>query len=154
MNLIFIGVYAHTAYRHWESDSDVLDSHLNPKVCVDIATQLILGKTGQNLHVILGGGRKKFIPKYSSDEEGRPGDRSDEINLISEWIGQKAEMGVKSEYVSNRSQLLKVKNDTEYLLGKKTNILGENFFMDCTQGISRRKGHNLNISLINKSKIT
>ncbi|CAH1108438.1 unnamed protein product [Psylliodes chrysocephalus] len=111
------GVYAHTAYRHWESDSDVLDSHLNPKVCVDIATQLILGKTGQNLHVILGGGRKKFIPKYSSDEEGRPGDRSDEINLISEWIGQKAEMGVKSEYVSNRSQLLKVKNDTEYLLG-------------------------------------
>ncbi|CAH1956212.1 unnamed protein product [Acanthoscelides obtectus] len=111
------GVYAHTASRNWESDTNVLKAKLDPKQCRDIASQLVFGKTGKNLQVILGGGRKKFLPKEVTDEEGNTGDRSDDLNLIEEWKKQKKEMGAKYEYVWNRKQLLNVKNDTEYLLG-------------------------------------
>ncbi|XP_072398946.1 membrane-bound alkaline phosphatase-like isoform X1 [Diabrotica undecimpunctata] len=111
------GVYAHTAYRHWESDTDVLGDHENPKECEDIAHQLVFGETGKNLNVILGGGRKKFIPTYERDDEGKRGHRSDHLDLIRLWMEQKEAMKAKYEYVWNRKQLLNVKNDTEYLLG-------------------------------------
>ncbi|CAG9824655.1 unnamed protein product [Phaedon cochleariae] len=111
------GVYAHTAYRNWESDTSVLKSGLDPTTCQDIARQLIFGDTGKNLQVILGGGRKKFLPKEEVDEEGKRGERSDGANLIEEWKKQKERAGVRFEYVWNREQLLHVQNDTEYLLG-------------------------------------
>ncbi|CAH1108440.1 unnamed protein product [Psylliodes chrysocephalus] len=110
------GVYAHTAYRRWESDSAVLKSENDPKECRDIAYQLIFGETGRNLQVILGGGRKNFIPKEEEDEEGKPGARSDHMNLLVDWTKQKERLGLKYEYVSNREQLLNVKHDTEYML--------------------------------------
>ncbi|XP_057666738.1 uncharacterized protein LOC130900250 [Diorhabda carinulata] len=111
------GVFAHTAYRHWESDSDVLDSHENPKECQDIAHQLIFEATGKNLNVILGGGRKKFIPAYDRDEEGKRGERCDHLDLIREWGKQKDKAGAKYEYVWNKDQLLNLKNDTDFVLG-------------------------------------
>nr|CAI5831604.1 unnamed protein product [Callosobruchus analis] len=114
---VYLGVYAHTASRNWESDTNVLNAELDPKQCRDIAYQLIFGETGKNLQVILGGGRKKFLPKEVTDEEGNTGSRSDDLNLIQEWKKQKKEMGAKYEYVWNRKQLLSIKNDTEYLLG-------------------------------------
>uniref|UniRef100_A0A6P7GCX8 alkaline phosphatase n=1 Tax=Diabrotica virgifera virgifera TaxID=50390 RepID=A0A6P7GCX8_DIAVI len=111
------GVYAHTANRHWESDTDVLDDHENPKECEDIAHQLVFGETGKNLNVILGGGRKKFIPAYVKDEEGKRGHRSDHLDLIRLWMEQKETMKASYEYVWNKEQLLNLRNDTEYLLG-------------------------------------
>lgn len=109
-------MYAHTAYRHWESDTDVLNTNHLPSNCEDIARQLILGEVGQKLKVIMGGGRKKFIPKKSKDEDGMSGDRSDNLDLIKEWIHQKE--NVRGQYVSNREELLSVGNHTEFLLGK------------------------------------
>ncbi|XP_050503672.1 membrane-bound alkaline phosphatase-like [Diabrotica virgifera virgifera] len=111
------GVYAHTAYRRWESDTKVIKTEYDPKKCEDIAHQLIFGETGKNLQVILGGGRKNFLPKEIIDENGNQGVRSDQMNLILEWTKQKESMDKKYEYVSNREQLLNIQNGTEYLLG-------------------------------------
>lgn len=111
------GNYAHTANRHWESDSDVLKDGADISKCEDIAHQLIYGETGQKLNVILGGGKSNFLPKTQIDDEGYTGKRSDGKNLIKKWIEYKKNNEHKYEYVSNRSQLLKVENDTEYLLG-------------------------------------
>ncbi|XP_050300180.1 membrane-bound alkaline phosphatase-like [Anthonomus grandis grandis] len=110
-------IYAHTSERHWESDSDVEELGGDPKNCEDIAHQLIFGETGQNLNVILGGGRKNFLSRDATDEEGNSGARSDGINLINEWKHSKAEKNQSFEYVWNKQQLLSVKNETEYLLG-------------------------------------
>ncbi|KAJ8986185.1 hypothetical protein NQ317_005659 [Molorchus minor] len=111
------GVYAHTAERHWESDTSVAKSGNDPSTCEDIAHQLVFGETGRNLNVILGGGRKNFLPGELIDEEGHPGQRSDHMNLIEEWVKQKQAIGAKYQYVWTRDQLLDVSNDTEYLLG-------------------------------------
>lgn len=38
------GLYAHTSFRDWESDADVLAERQDPNKCPDIASQLIFGK--------------------------------------------------------------------------------------------------------------
>lgn len=107
------GVYAHTANRDWESDADVLSSGADPEICTDIASQLIYGETGENVDVILGGGRRKFLPEDYEDEEGQLGTRKDGLNLIEEWLATHD----KSEYVWNKSDLLNISSTTEKLLG-------------------------------------
>lgn len=116
--LFFSGIYAHTADRHWETDTSVIRSGMDPTECHDIARQLVFGQTGRELNVIMGGGRKNFLPQEVNDEEGHPGLRFDHINLIEEWKRQKEAMGVKYQYVWNRDQLLNVSDDTDYLLGE------------------------------------
>ncbi|XP_030751322.1 membrane-bound alkaline phosphatase-like [Sitophilus oryzae] len=111
------GVYAHTANRHWESDADVVKDKADPNKCEDIAHQLVYGKTGQKLNVILGGGRRNFIPQDKIDDEGSKGRRTDELNLIEQWQKIRKQRGDKHEYVWNKKQLLQISNDTEYLLG-------------------------------------
>ncbi|GLV40785.1 Alkaline phosphatase 1 [Carabus blaptoides fortunei] len=111
------GAYAHTAERDWESDADVEKAGMNATECLDIATQLIFGETGRNFNVILGGGRRKFIPKDQNDEENKKGDRSDGINLIEEWQKLKAANNVRAEYVWHKKQLLCLNPETEYVLG-------------------------------------
>lgn len=114
-NMFLLGNYANTAHRDWESDKDVVDSNVDPKDCRDIAYQLIHGETGKNFNVILGGGRRKFLPKTTIDEEGTAGERLDGVNLIDEWLSDKESKHGK--YVWNKQQLLDVPDDTEYLLG-------------------------------------
>lgn len=109
------GVYAHTAERDWESDSNVLEAGQDPAMCPDIARQLIHGRTGQNLNVILGGGRAEFLPKNQN------GYRSDDKDLIYEWLQQKENNNFDAEYVWNKEQLLNVKSSTDYLLGSSSN---------------------------------
>ncbi|KAI4455920.1 alkaline phosphatase [Holotrichia oblita] len=104
------GVYAHTAHRDWESDSG--DA---PPNCKDIAYQLVHEDVGSKFNVILGGGRKNFLPKTAVDEEGDSGTRIDGENLIETWLKSKNKS--KAKYVWNRDGLLNVSNDTEYLLG-------------------------------------
>lgn len=45
------GVYAHTANRNWESNQQLINDGGNPKVCMDIAKQLIYGSVGKKLKV-------------------------------------------------------------------------------------------------------
>ncbi|CAH2044369.1 unnamed protein product, partial [Iphiclides podalirius] len=68
--------------------------------------------------VILGGGRREFIPTTSTDEEGTAGRRTDGRNLIEEWQLDKISRNVTHQYVWNRSQLLSAaENVPEYLMG-------------------------------------
>ncbi|XP_055638981.1 alkaline phosphatase-like [Toxorhynchites rutilus septentrionalis] len=109
------GVYANTANRNWENNQQVLDDGYEPAVCPDIATQLIEGAVGSNLKVIMGGGRREFLPTTSIDIDGIAGRRTDGIDLIKRW--QRKHAPNHTAYVQNRDQLLEVDKNTEYLLG-------------------------------------
>jgi alkaline phosphatase len=76
--------YAHSADRNWENDSKLPNIAKN-QGCTDIASQLIAFNGGQGMDVVLGGGRREFIPKTTLDPEGKKGKRKDGRNLIEEW---------------------------------------------------------------------
>lgn len=103
---LYLGVYAHTAHRDWESDTNVISAGADVEACRDIAYQLVYGETGRNLKVALGGGRGKFLPNTVTDEEGSPGSRTDGENLIESWLASKVNSTAK--YVWNRTELLQV----------------------------------------------
>lgn len=110
------GVYAHTANRDWESDTDVVKDNANPTECSDIASQLVYGETGLNLNVVMGGGRRNFIPKEIKDEEGQNGSRSDGQNLIEDWEKLRSMRGQNAKYIWHKKDLV---NITQY-----DNVLG------------------------------
>ncbi|KAG8231067.1 hypothetical protein J437_LFUL010693 [Ladona fulva] len=100
------GGYAHIAERNWENDNDVAKAGKDPKVCQDIAMQLITGETGRNLNVILGGGRRNFLPRTSTDEEFERGKRRDGKNLIKQWLVDKSNRRMKNKYVWDKKGLI------------------------------------------------
>jgi alkaline phosphatase len=73
--------YAHIANRHWEGS-------LLSNNCKDIARQLIEDERGSKMKVILGSGRRSFIPTNETDpnESTEYINRTDDRNLIQEWI--------------------------------------------------------------------
>ncbi|KAK4874972.1 hypothetical protein RN001_014332 [Aquatica leii] len=109
------GVYAHTANRDWEADTDIELAGNDPKKCIDIAQQLIHGETGQKLNVIFGGGRYNFLPNNVTDEDNKPGWRSDNRNLIKEW--EQLKNNTKHKYINDLNSLKNLSTDTEYVLG-------------------------------------
>nr|XP_018915086.1 PREDICTED: alkaline phosphatase-like isoform X1 [Bemisia tabaci]XP_018915088.1 PREDICTED: alkaline phosphatase-like isoform X1 [Bemisia tabaci] len=114
------GTYAHTSERDWESDFDIAnDTEVKGVDCHDIAKQLILDDPGRNIKVIMGGGRRKFLPNTVRDPEGQGlGQRLDNQNLIRMWEQDKSERGSKPQFVFNRKQLLDLNIlETDYLLG-------------------------------------
>lgn len=78
--------YAHSPQRNWESDADMPIEALS-QGCKDIARQLVEGPVGSQLEVILGGGRRAFLPETAQDPEYRDsfGKRKDGRDLIAEW---------------------------------------------------------------------
>lgn len=76
--------YAKSPERNWESDDGLTDEAKN-NGCKDIATQLIDFSYGDGIDVVMGGGRRHFIPNTLTDEEGKSGKRTDGINLIDSW---------------------------------------------------------------------
>lgn len=107
-------LYAHSANRYWESD-DEMEEDCDPADLEDIAEQLVFGETGKKLKVVLGGGRNRFLPNTTRDEEGALGVRRDNKNLINDWL---LVHGEGSEYVWNRHQLMDIDiGKTDYLLG-------------------------------------
>ncbi|CAL8109404.1 unnamed protein product [Orchesella dallaii] len=112
------GTYAHIANRDWESDFDITDTtngEVDPETCDDIAEQLILSDPGKNINVIMGGGRRKFLPDTVTDTENYPGQRKDGKNLKDMWIESKGEAG---KYIENKAQLAEIDaNNVDYLLG-------------------------------------
>ncbi|XP_026313847.1 membrane-bound alkaline phosphatase-like [Hyposmocoma kahamanoa] len=112
------GAYARVANRGWENDGAVIDRGFDPKMCPDIAHQLIHTDPGKQFKVILGGGRREFLPQNFTDEEGFNGLRRDNRNLIEEWAADKAAKNVNHRYVWDRSQLMNLRdNPPEYILG-------------------------------------
>jgi alkaline phosphatase len=69
--------YAHSVDRNWESD-DAVPSKEKALGCTDIASQFVDNKQ-RSLDILLGGGRRHFLPK----EDG--GKRTDHRNLIEEF---------------------------------------------------------------------
>ncbi|KNC27332.1 hypothetical protein FF38_07241 [Lucilia cuprina] len=112
------GVYAHIAQRGWENDAEIIAAGCSAKDNVDIARQLVEWEVGRKLKVIMGGGRRNFIGVNARDEEGIPGERADDRNLIEEWLEDKRQQNVNASYVWSRKGLNKLNLEkTDYLLG-------------------------------------
>jgi alkaline phosphatase len=81
------GAYAHTPNRNWESSATTPDD-AQALGCQDIASQLVSMPFGDGIDVILGGGRREFMPTEMSDPEypNKHGARDDGRNLIDEWL--------------------------------------------------------------------
>lgn len=86
-------VYAHSADRNYEAA--VPDGCMGQK---DIASQLIEWPYGDGLDVVMGGGRRSFLPSHIEDEEGEKGKRGDGINLIEAWLSK----GENFKYIWNK----------------------------------------------------
>lgn len=108
------GIYAHAANRNWESDAEVLANNGNPELCSDIASQLINGRVGQNLNVILGGGRSNFLSQNEKDEQNIAGKRLDGQNLIKKWQQLNGNSGY---YAATRKELLQTPKNISKILG-------------------------------------
>ncbi|XP_064457435.1 alkaline phosphatase-like [Ornithodoros turicata] len=105
------GSYAHSGHRDWEAAV--------PEGCVakDIAQQLIQDSPGLGFRVIMGGGRKMFLGKDATDDEGLPGVRPDGKDLIKEWVESRKAQG-NAAYIWNRKQLLSLDTQkTDFVLG-------------------------------------
>ncbi|KAL0852539.1 hypothetical protein ABMA27_017012 [Loxostege sticticalis] len=112
------GTYAHVANRHWEHDAKVREDNADPQRCPDVAHQLVNMSPGNQFKVILGGGRREFLPVGVLDQEGSPGLRTDNRNLINEWLANKESQGVSHAFVWNREQLMShASSPPDYLLG-------------------------------------
>ncbi|XP_059052250.1 membrane-bound alkaline phosphatase-like [Achroia grisella] len=113
------GMYAHSSERNWESDADVPDECI-ALGCEDIATQLITNEPGNRFKVILGGGRREFLPNITDPLIKGKGRRIDGVDLIEKWSEDKIKKNVSHVYVSDKSELMRVYNSDElpeYLLG-------------------------------------
>ncbi|KAM3955471.1 membrane-bound alkaline phosphatase-like [Aphomia sociella] len=112
------GAYAKVANRNWENDNEITLDGQDPLQCRDIAHQLVHMNPGNKFKVILGGGRREFLPNTTLDEEDTVGRRSDGRNLIEEWKESKTSENVDHQYVWNREQLMNLYDSPpEYLLG-------------------------------------
>ncbi|GLV44332.1 Alkaline phosphatase 2 [Carabus blaptoides fortunei] len=111
-------LYGHSPSRYWEDDSKVPPGAR--KSCKDLARQLIENDPGRNINVLLGGGRRHWMPKVAKDPEApnEEGRRLDGRNLIDDWVRDKKKRGLRAEYVWNKGQLEKINpNEVDYLLG-------------------------------------
>lgn len=79
--------YAHTPHRDWEDDGDV-PAAAKAQGCNDIAAQLIAWEYGDGFEIVLGGGRRNFLPMGMVDPEHSEtnGERTDGRNLTAEWL--------------------------------------------------------------------
>ncbi|KAK7097558.1 alkaline phosphatase, tissue-nonspecific isozyme-like isoform X1 [Littorina saxatilis] len=115
--------YAHTPERDWESDATMGSANDLCKGKVkDIATQLIEDESNTRIKVILGGGRRHFLPNTALvpgtlDQLNVHG-RVDGRDLIQVWKDNKDNRGAKATYLWNKQQLDAIDvNKTDYLLG-------------------------------------
>ncbi|CAM1323709.1 ALPL (predicted) [Pycnogonum litorale] len=111
-------LYAHAASRYWESD-EKLPTYAK-RSCKDIARQLVEDDPGRNINVILGGGRRHFLPETERDPEypGQFGRRTDGRNLIDDWLASKKSRGQTAEFVWKKEDFDKINTEnTDYLLG-------------------------------------
>ena len=91
--------YAESPTRGWEDNTDIPES---AQACVDIASQLIDWPEGDGFEIVLGGGRRHFLPSDISDPEEpqRGGRRTDGRFLAREWAAKSD----RHEYIWNGEQ--------------------------------------------------
>lgn len=105
--------YAHVPDRDWEADSN-LPAEAVTNGCKDIAAQMLDFNYGNGLNVMMGGGRRSFIPKTLIDPEGKAGKRNDGRDLTAEWLAKYT----NAAYVQDRDGFLNVDvTSTDHLLG-------------------------------------
>ncbi|GGJ02257.1 alkaline phosphatase [Shewanella hanedai] len=105
--------FAHAPERNWESDAD-LPAEAVTNGCKDIASQLLDFSYGNGINVVMGGGRRAFIPNTVTDAEGKNGKRLDGRNLTDEWTAKYA----NSTYVEDRDGFLAIDPaTTDHALG-------------------------------------
>ena len=94
--------FTHSAERNWENDTELTDA-ARAAGCRDIARQLVETPFNHGFDVLMGGGRKNFMPVTQRDpeEDDKVGERLDGRDLIAEWK-QRHAGGV---YVWNKQQL-------------------------------------------------
>ncbi len=122
--------YAKSADRNWEDISDMkIEENAERADCEDIALQLVnfeknveqryAGVDVDGIDVIMGGGRRHFLPKDMafnsrdavSDIEG---DRTDSRNLVAEW----GELYPSGQYIIDQAGFDAIDTEkTEYLFG-------------------------------------
>lgn len=104
--------YSHSGERNWESDHDMTGAATTVD-CVDSARQLIEQASEHGLDVVMGGGRKNFLPVGTRDPEyaDRTGERRDGRDLTVEW----QQHHPKGRYVWNAAQLDAAPVDTQVL---------------------------------------
>jgi len=80
-------MYAHVPDRGWENDSKLPPDALAAG-CRDIASQLLDFEPGRAPSVLLGGGRREFLPVTAQDPEhpDKRGQRQDGRDLTAEWL--------------------------------------------------------------------
>ncbi|KAG4070667.1 hypothetical protein HA402_013587 [Bradysia odoriphaga] len=111
------GVYASIADRDWEHNVAVQRNGCDDELIDDIAEQLVHGDVGSNLKVVLGCGIREFLDNTMVDEEGFKGSRSDEKNLINEWLNA-VDGEENKRFVWNKTELVNINaEETDYLLG-------------------------------------
>ncbi|MDC9725888.1 MAG: alkaline phosphatase [Gammaproteobacteria bacterium] len=108
--------YAHAPERDWEADSKI-PSVEQKQGCEDIASQMVNFNHGDGIEVVLGGGRRNFLPLEENDPEYpqlATGIREDGRNLINEWQHKYA----SGQYVWNAKQFEQINPvTTDKLLG-------------------------------------
>ncbi|QDQ72479.1 alkaline phosphatase [Pseudoluteimonas lycopersici] len=144
--------FSHSANRNWENDTD-LPAAAREAGCIDIARQMVESPFGNGPDVLMGGGRREFMPNTTHDPEypDQAGSRGDGRDLISEW--QARHPG--GEYVWNTTQLQSASNDGA-LLGlfepdhmhfehdRPTDGAGEPSLKEMTQAAIARLSKNAN----------
>ncbi|WP_346838141.1 alkaline phosphatase [Microbulbifer sp. SAOS-129_SWC] len=85
--------YANVAERDWE--------YTAPQGCADIASQFVAFQPGDGLDLLMGGGRRNFLPQNVTDEEGAPGKRVDGRNLVDEWKQRYANGPLHARYIED-----------------------------------------------------
>ena len=106
--------YAHSPNRKWEADSN-LPTDAKDAGFSDIARQLVELPFGDGPDVVLGGGRRNFLPNTMQDPEypASRGRRTDGRDLTAEWLRKR-----RSAYVWNAAQFAAVDvATTDHLLG-------------------------------------
>jgi alkaline phosphatase len=78
--------FTHTPERNWENDTELTDE-ARAAGCTDIARQLVETTFGNGPDVLMGGGRKNFMPVSERDPEydDKVGERLDGRDLIAQW---------------------------------------------------------------------
>lgn len=132
--------YAKSPERNWESD-DKLTDEAKANGCKDIATQLIDFSYGDGVDVVMGGGRRHFIPNTLMDEEGKTGKRTDGVNLIETWKSKYAtgsyiydQAGFNALNTATTTKVLGLFNSShmEYEADRANDIAGEPSLSDMT----------------------
>ena len=130
--------YAHIPERNWEDISDMPQQAID-EGCVDIADQLINYAPGNGLEVMMGGGRRHFLPKdaaYNSGDQvsSVEGDRTDGRDLTAEWQAANPtgvyvidQAGFDAIDTRRTNQLLGLFNEShmQYENDRPNDILGE-----------------------------